>query len=61
MELMSLFFNKYHHNIYCKINIRVTLPPTFVKCGMTASQMLKILKKQYLISIGIKLFYRWKN
>ena len=48
-------FEKCHHNInFGKINICVPLPPPMsAKYRITARQMLKILKKQYPVLIGI--------
>ena len=46
-------FDKFHQNIiYGKINMRLPLPP---RSGIIKKQMLKILRKQYLTLIGIKL------
>ena len=47
---------KCHHNIiYGKINIRVPLPPTYVReVWYYKKQILEILRKQYLTLIGIK-------
>ena len=50
-------FNKCHHNItYGKINVRVPLRPIyFQEVLYYRNQILKILRKQYLILIGTKL------
>ena len=52
-------FDKCHHNIiYGKVNIRVpyySLQHTCERSGIIKKQILKILRKQYLTLIGIKL------
>ena len=46
-------FDKFHQNIiYGEINMRLPLPP---RSRIIKKQMLKILRKQYLTLIGIKL------
>ena len=56
MNLMFQFFGKCYQNIiYGKINIRVPLPPIYIRePGIMEKQVLRILRKQYLTSIGIK-------
>ena len=56
MNLMFQFFGKCYQNIiYGKINIGVPLPPIYIRePGIMEKQVLRILRKQYLTSIGIK-------
>ena len=53
---VTIFDKRHHDIIYGKINIRVPLPPTYVReVWDYRRQIVKILKKQYLTLIGIKL------